>query len=142
MRFEKWLIVQYHRGILYLLLKVPILSWILKHEMDKWHIKYANDLPRLKDNLMVKLPEEGWKRNKIIHRLDEYSDWEKKQISHGKFSGVKFHSNEFLEDIAGEASKRFLYSNMIYHDKTTPSRHLEMELLNFVKNLLVIFQKI
>jgi len=54
----------------------------------------------------------------------------------GKYSGVRFTQNSDIEEIAGEGAKRFLYTNMMYTDRATPSRQMENEIISFTKKML------
>lgn len=133
--FSDWLDVQQDRGLIRLVLQIPIVNWITRIEMGKFTSKYLKSLPKMHHDLMVELPQKGWNKKKIIDRLSEYDNWERSMLTSDKYSGVRFSKDKEVEEIAKEASSRFLYSNMIYPDLTTPSRYMEQELMNFVKGL-------
>lgn len=123
-------------GALTYLLKIPVISTVLKKEINKTKMNFKNGLDKALYKPLKQIPNQGWSRTEIIDRLNEYSMYEYNKVSNAQFSGVRFTDNKELEDIAGEASKRFLYTNMMYFKKATPSRHMENEIISWTKNLL------
>lgn len=134
--FTNWFSVQMRRGYLRILLNIPFVKGIVKNEISKVYLDYKNGLPKGLHEPMDEIPKKAWNKTEIIQRLDEYHDYEYNMTKSGLCSGIRFSDKPEIEEIAGEAAKRFLYTNMLYHAKSTPSRQMENEVISFTKNLL------
>lgn len=132
-----WLEVQQKRGLYRVLMMIPIVSYLIKKEIKKTMDKNkVMGLPQGLYNPMVDIPAKGWSKTEIVDRLQEYHEEEWSHVKNGKYSGVRFSLRKDIEEVAAEGSKRFLYSNMLYWDKTGPSRQMELEVISFCNKLL------
>lgn len=117
-------------------MKLPILSGMIKKECNKIYADYVNNMNKGIYQPMRNIPEEGWSKDEVIARLEEYHQHEHKKTESGKYSGIRFTGRKDVEEVAGEAAKRFLYTNLMYIAKTTPSRQMENEVISFVRTML------
>jgi len=131
-----WIELQKKRGIYVRLMRIPIVGGLIRKEVTKTTKENAAfGLPKAKYEPMIDIPQKGWSRDKIVNRLEEFHQEERRLTSDGKFSGIRFSDRKDVEEIAGEGAKRFLYSNLLYFDKTGPSRQMEIELISWVNKL-------
>jgi len=131
-----WIELQKKRGIFVRLIRLPIIGNLIRKEVVKTTEENAVlGLPKAMYEPMVDIPKKGWSRDEIVDRLEEFHQEERRLTSDGKFSGIRFSDRKDVEEIAGEGAKRFLYSNLLYFDKTGPSRQMEIELISWVNKL-------
>ena len=131
-----WIELQKKRGIYVRLMRLPIIGNLVRKEVLKTTKENAAlGLPKAMYEPMVHIPKKGWSRDEIVGRLEEFHQEERRLTSDGKFSGIRFSDRKDVEEIAGEGAKRFLYSNLLYFDKTGPSRQMEIELISWVNKL-------
>merc|ERR1711935_421699 len=124
------------RGLVRILLAIPIVNLIVKMECDKSCKEFRENLPKTAHEPLKSIPNKGWGKDQVIARLNDFHKDESKQVESGKFSGVLFTSREDIVDIAKEAASRFLYTNIMYYAKTGPSRQLENEVIQFTRAML------
>lgn len=124
------------RGLIRILLKIPIVNIIVGMECEKSCKEFREALPKTAHEPLKCMPNKGWAKDQVIARLNDFHKDESKQVESGKFSGVLFTSRADIIDIAKEAASRFLYTNIMYYAKTGPSRQLENEVIQFTRGLL------
>jgi sphinganine-1-phosphate aldolase len=66
---------------------------------------------------------------KILSKMEENLKGDKTKIECGKLTGSVYCQNDQIKYIAGEASKMFLYSNLLHPDIYTYTRYIEAELI-------------
>ena len=116
---------------------IPIVSGYITKETKKMQEENkVFGLPKGLYEPESEIPKKGWSKKEIVDRLEEYHQEEARFIKNGKYSGVRFSDSKDIEEIAGEGAKRFLYSNMLYWEKTGPSRSMELEIISFCNKLL------
>lgn len=131
-----WLEITYRRGMFRIIDQIPIVRYFVRKEMGKFIAGMKSGLPKAMHGVMAEIPKKGWTKKQLIDRLDEYHEEEFSHTKSGKYSGIRFSDRKDIEEIAGEGSKRFLYSNMLYFNKTGPSRNMELEIIAFCNKLL------
>jgi sphinganine-1-phosphate aldolase len=124
------------RGLIRLLLALPIVNIIVRMECEKSCDEFKAGLPKTKHEPLKALPNKPWSKDQVIARLNDFQADESSQIKSGKFSGVLFTDRKNIIDIAQEASSRFLYTNIMYYARTGPSRQLENEIIQFTRAML------
>jgi len=72
---------------------------------------------------------------RILAKMEQNITDDNIKCNCGKLTGAVYCSDEEIKRIAGEASKMFLYSNLLHTDLFTYSRYLESELIKIGLNL-------
>lgn len=73
--------------------------------------------------------------SKILAKMEQNMSSDIIKCDSGKLTGAVYCNNDQIKYIAGEASKMFLYSNLLHTDLYTYSRYLESELIKIGINL-------
>ena len=110
----------------------------VKAEMDKMKLKVKEEFKTaFKSDKFKKIEFHDNKQDytRILAKMEQNITDDNIKCNCGKLTGAVYCSDEEIKRIAGEASKMFLYSNLLHTDLFTYSRYLESELIKIGLNL-------
>ena len=97
---------------------------------------YIKSLQKHHFNPIKTLPYEGYKKKMVSKKIEEMAEKENESRTIGKYSNDIFIERHDVIELANEAAKNFLLTNMAEGGKSISTRQMVSEIVSWTKDLL------